>query len=234
MAREMTREQLLKVDGVKPWAYGRRNEILGAPGTNLVSVPTPQLAGLPPYKPSRVTCHQLVAPMFQRALELVEQLGLLGTFLTFDGCYNDRAVRGGSSASTHAFGAAFDFNYAWNQLGHKPAAAGEKGSLYPVIGVFEACGFGWGGWWNRADGMHFEPFEIRTGDALPVLVDHARPAVTATEAQRLAYQRLMHEHLKGMYTSVGDVLGDGEDAQAVTAALNGINRILVKAGVKDG
>lgn len=233
MPREMTLDELVRVDRVTCWDYSDRQGILGTPGQNLVTVETPQLRNLRAGATAKVSCHKLVAPMFKRFLELCEQTGRLKYLLTYEGCYSPRNTRGSSSLSTHAWGAAFDFNYQWNMLERTPAKEGSTGSLIPVVGIAQACGFAWGGHYRRPDGMHFEPFEIRGPDKLPVLVDHPKPEVSASEAQRLAYRNLMHEHLKGLYTAVPDVLGD-EDAQMVLASLNGINRILVQAGVKDG
>ena len=158
---------LLTNHQIKPWNYADRVPTLGQPGSHLQNFPVPQLAAFSNTK--TIYCHALVGPMMQRAFQLVEQVGLLDTFKSYDGCYNDRSVRGSTTISTHAFGAAFDFNAGDNPLGHRPAPLGSTGSLVPVVGVFEKCGFGWGGWWNRPDGMHFEPYKIISGADLPVL-----------------------------------------------------------------
>jgi hypothetical protein len=58
--------------------------------------------------------------------------------------------------SNHAFGTAFDINYAWNKLGAEPAVESMKGSVYPLIPLAHKHGFYWGGHFSRKDGMHFE------------------------------------------------------------------------------
>ena len=217
--REMTRAELLRVDGVKPWGYttGRAAALGSSPSGDLLrKVEIPQLEPLPPYHTKNVTLHILVAPMFQRAFELIEQLGLLDRVLSYDGAYANRAVRGSTTTmSSHAFGAAMDINAAWNGLGHTPPGIGEKGSVRELIGVFESCGLAWGGWWNRPDGMHFEPYKIVKKDDLPVLKTDADPgderrgddvSTWAQDAVRLA-------------TEVGLVKGSGDGFVAPQQAL---------------
>lgn len=171
MARPMTREELLTIDRAPVIDQGQRDAILGPPGTRLTTVAIPQLKVLPPYHTGSVTCHRDIAAQLQRAFALIEQLGLMRVLLTYDGCYVDRPKRGGGGVSSHAYGAAIDLNAAWNGLGATPAARGAKGSLWEVVGIFEACGFGWGGFWSRPDGMHFEVRVPLPADRFPVLAE---------------------------------------------------------------
>lgn len=70
---------------------------------------------------SRFSCHELVADSAQRVLERVaseyspEDISRLG-FDIFGGCYNFRKKRGGTTLSTHAYGAAIDIDPIRNQL----------------------------------------------------------------------------------------------------------------------
>lgn len=102
---------------------------------------------------TKITCHKEVAPSLKRILvrmstefpEIIAQ---------YDGCYNNRTMRGGNSPSLHARAAAIDF------------AASENGNhtSWPVaatmpLGVMEIfAAEGWlpaGAFWGR-DAMHFQ------------------------------------------------------------------------------
>lgn len=199
MPRPMTRDELLRIDRVPVINQGQRRAVLGPPGSRLITVEVPQLAKLPPYHTARVTCHAGIADQLQRAFALLQQLGLLGHVLTYDGCYNDRQKVSGGSASTHAWGAAIDLNAQWNAYGMQPAAKGSKGSLWEVVGVFEACGFAWGGFWRTPDGMHFEVARLLAADELPVLAANPQPADVAPWASD-AVDRVLASGLMGRDT----------------------------------
>jgi hypothetical protein len=80
------------------------------------------------------------------------------------GGYNCRTIRGSTSWSTHAFGAAIDTNSARNPLGQDhwngTGADGEHyGKYLPDIwrGAYPGHGFFWGlNWDSRPDPMHFQ------------------------------------------------------------------------------
>lgn len=67
------------------------------------------------------SCHELVADVFQAALDQVakeytpREIQDLGLHL-YGGCYNLRKMRGGDEWSTHAYGIALDFDPARNRL----------------------------------------------------------------------------------------------------------------------
>jgi hypothetical protein len=67
------------------------------------------------------SCHEMVAPSAQRALDRIAethsavQIRHLGLHL-FGGCYNYRPMRGGKALSMHAWGLAIDFDPARNRL----------------------------------------------------------------------------------------------------------------------
>ena len=76
-----------------------------------------------------------------------------------DWSYENRAVRGATSKSNHAFGLAIDVNALTNVLGTTGDMPAE------VVAQWEAEGGDWGGDWSRPDPMHFEthltPQQIR-------------------------------------------------------------------------
>ncbi len=132
---------------------------------NLVSAQVPQLARLYEERPARsgfpksgrIFCHRLAAQPIQSLWQAWEDDGLLDRVLTFQGAWVARFVRGSrTTLSNHCYGSAFDINYAWNMLGHRPALVGEKGSVRELVPTANKLGFYWGGHFTRNDGMHFE------------------------------------------------------------------------------
>ncbi|MDQ4145846.1 MAG: M15 family metallopeptidase [Actinomycetota bacterium] len=101
-----------------------------------------------------VTCHRLLIPQFQAAMNEIVEADLAELIRPDDygGCYVPRFIDRDPSLplSMHAFGLAFDINVSTNLLG-------TKGDLDPrVVEIFEKWGFAWGGRWDRPDPMHFE------------------------------------------------------------------------------
>jgi peptidoglycan hydrolase-like protein with peptidoglycan-binding domain len=124
---------------------------------NIVRIIIPQLVTLGLSKTGYVTCHRKVAYQLTNLWAAWEKAGLLNKVLTYEGTYVARLVRGSkSSLSNHAFGSAFDVNYAWNLLGTTPALSGVKGSVRELVAIAHEWGFYWGGHFSRGDGMHFE------------------------------------------------------------------------------
>lgn len=127
---------------------------------NIVTVTIPQLKGTPVYgKPSsgRMRFHKKGAEQLKAMWAAWEAAGLMDKVLTYEGSYNPRLIRGGSSLSNHAYGTAFDINYNWNRLGAIPAPIGTRGSVRELVAIANEHGFFWGGHFkNRPDGMHFE------------------------------------------------------------------------------
>ena len=127
---------------------------------NIVTVTIPQLKGVPVFgTPSsgKMRFHKKGVEQLKAMWAAWEDAGLLELILTYEGSYNPRLIRGGSSLSNHAYGTAFDINYQWNKLGHTPAAAGKRGSVRELVPIANEHGFFWGGHFKgRADGMHFE------------------------------------------------------------------------------
>jgi hypothetical protein len=100
--------------------------------------------------PKRLYCNKdLVGPL-TRALTALIQSGHVHELKTWDGCFNIRKKRGGSTMSLHSWGVAIDVNAAWNCFGCTPR-------LSPgFVKCFTDNGFDWGGTWRKPDGMHFQ------------------------------------------------------------------------------
>ena len=152
----------VRVFGSFDWVHAPRE---GEPGAikilgnwvreNITTVTIPQLVGVKGCPSGRVTCHRLAAPTFQRFFAAVAEAGKMGLVLTWDGCWNPRLVRGGSSLSNHATGCDFDINAQWNARGRPGPTAGAHGSVAELVPIAVASGLGWGGTWGTPDAMHF-------------------------------------------------------------------------------
>lgn len=120
----------------------------------------PELAGVPTYGGNRfsgkVSFYRRAIPQLRAAFAELGRLGLDKKIIFWDGSFNPRLMRGGSSPSNHSFGTALDVNADWNPFRKQPAAPGAKGDLHAIAQVFKRYGFSWGGDWKNADGMHFE------------------------------------------------------------------------------
>ena len=113
-------------------------------------------------KVNKMSCHKLVADKFLAVFnELLELYGYdkiveLGIDL-FGGCFNYRAMRGGSEWSTHAFGVAIDLDPARNQLKETSKTARFARPEYKaMIDVFYKHGFISLGREKNYDWMHFQ------------------------------------------------------------------------------
>lgn len=143
-----------------PWpATDQRSlqRFYGSPGdeSNLTNIQTAGYQVLYEGKPVRsIWCHELVASSLYEILgELVDQ-GFYGVLRGFDGCYNNRSMRGGSLPSLHARGAAIDFCASTN--GNQTAWPTRATMPLEVMEIFAK--HGWvaaGAFWGR-DAMHFQ------------------------------------------------------------------------------
>jgi hypothetical protein len=104
--------------------------------------------------PRRIYCNKDVVKPLERALRCVVQKGLGDKIKTWDGCFNIRRKRAGSSPSLHSWGLAIDINASWNRMGQKPTQDPE------LVECFTDNGFDWGGQWQNPDGMHFQLCEF--------------------------------------------------------------------------
>jgi hypothetical protein len=107
-------------------------------------------------------CHKLVADDFQKVFaDLLAHYGLakiqeLGIDL-FGGCFNFRAMRGGSDYSRHSWGIAIDLDPERNQLKETSKTARFARAEYqPMIDIFYKHGFVSLGREKNYDWMHFE------------------------------------------------------------------------------
>ncbi|MDD5652453.1 MAG: M15 family metallopeptidase [Candidatus Moranbacteria bacterium] len=98
-------------------------------------------------------CHKLLVPKFQDAFQNVVDRKLADKIKTFDGCLNERPIRGGKNPSTHSWGVAIDLNAKWNPMGKKEFEMDRD-----LAKCFEDAGFIWGGRWQGryTDAMHFQ------------------------------------------------------------------------------
>ncbi len=122
---------------------------------NIVKVSIKQLK---PIKATDVVWfHKKGADQLVKLFSDWEKSNLIHRILTWDGSYNPRFIRGSNTVlSNHAFGTAFDINYAWNKLGVTPALIGQKGCVRDLVEIANENGLYWGGHFSRRDGMHFE------------------------------------------------------------------------------
>ena len=106
----------------------------------------------------QITCNVKVAASLRRILSAI--LAHYGSaeavkavnMDVYDGCYNDRSVRGSTKRSMHAYGAAIDMDAEHNALG-----ATKWTMPMAVVDIFESEGWRWGGRYSgRKDAMHME------------------------------------------------------------------------------
>lgn len=91
------------------------------------------------------------------AFTALQAAGLHTEIKTYDGCYNDRPVRGSDVASLHSWAAAIDLNAATNGMVVGPTTAQRQGAWTPgFISTMKAAGVFYGGdFIHRADPMHW-------------------------------------------------------------------------------
>lgn len=92
-----------------------------------------------------------------KAFTALQEGSLQGEIKTFDGCYNDRSVRGSTAISMHAWAAAIDFNAACDGMVVNPTTEQREGTWTPAfISAMKGAGLFYGGdFIVRADPMHF-------------------------------------------------------------------------------
>ena len=141
--------------------YGKPNQN----GTYLVSIKLPypmRLAWDKNTKVNTMRCHKLVAQNFTNVfndllnhyeLAKIQELGID----LFGGCFNFRAMRGGSDYSRHSWGIAIDLDPERNQLKETSKTARFARPEYkPMIDIFYKHGFVNLGVEKNYDWMHFE------------------------------------------------------------------------------
>lgn len=103
-----------------------------------------------PTVPKRIYCNRDLVEPLTRALTLIITRGRESEIKTWDGCFNIRRKRSGSSPSLHSWGLAVDLNASWNRLGQKSTQDPR------LVACFKESGFDWGGDWSTPDAMHFQ------------------------------------------------------------------------------
>jgi len=144
--------------------YGKPNQ----QGSYLTTIKLPypmRLAWDKKVKVTTMRCHKLVADDFQKVFnELLNHYGYekiveLGIDL-FGGCFNFRAMRGGSDYSRHSWGIAIDLDPERNQLHETSSTARFARPEYQaMIDIFYKHGFVSLGKEKNYDWMHFEKGE---------------------------------------------------------------------------
>lgn len=143
-------------------------DIFGKPnqnGTYLTTIKLPypmRLAWDKDTKVSTMRCHKLLADKFLAVFnDLLKHYGYekiieLGIDL-FGGCFNFRAMRGGSDYSKHSWGIAIDLDPERNKLKETSRTARFARPEYiPMIDIFYKHGFISLGCEKNYDWMHFE------------------------------------------------------------------------------
>lgn len=86
-----------------------------------------------------------------KAFKELEQAGVAGEIKTYDGCYEDRKVRGSDSISLHSWAMAIDFNAKFEKLGQNITHFSKE-----FVNIMIKNGLFWGGnYAGRKDPMHF-------------------------------------------------------------------------------
>lgn len=141
--------------------YGKPNE----KGTYLVTIKLPypmRLAWDLNTTVKTMRCHALVSGNFKAVFDDLlahysyEEIKRLGIDL-FGGCFNFRAMRGGSDYSRHSWGIAIDLDPLRNKLEEtKKTARFARPEYKPMIDIFYKHGFVSLGVEKNYDWMHFE------------------------------------------------------------------------------
>lgn len=136
---------------------------------NIVRVDMPWIKGMPGTAGhSHAFFHKDIAGQVTGLWWDWERAGLIDRVETWAGAWVPRFIRGSRAVlSNHAFGTAFDINAPWNGLGRRPALVGDRGSVRELVQIAYSWGWYWGGWFKRADGMHFEICKILDPDEYP-------------------------------------------------------------------
>ena len=96
-------------------------------------------------------------PVLFKAFTALQATGIHTEIKAFDGCYNDRDVRGSTSTSLHAWACAIDLNAATNGMIVGPTKEQRRGSWSnEFIAAMKGAGLFYGGdFVKRADPMHW-------------------------------------------------------------------------------
>ena len=99
----------------------------------------------------KVFINSLFKAKLHTAFADLEKAGVHTEIITWDGCYNQRSVRGMHTTSLHAWGMAVDLNAAKEKLAQQHTHWSTC-----FIAIMKAAGLFWGGdFKSRLDSMHF-------------------------------------------------------------------------------
>lgn len=104
-----------------------------------------------PDLPNRIFINTLLVVPLERTLRRLIKKGLHTEIRSYDGCFNIRMMRSGSSISRHAWALALDLNAAWNPLNGKVTWSNAFLEVWRTEGW--TCGADWK---QPKDGMHFQ------------------------------------------------------------------------------
>jgi hypothetical protein len=104
--------------------------------------------------PKKIYCNKDMVVPLSHAFNNLIQREVVSELKTWDGCFNIRKKRGGSTMSLHSWGVAVDLNAFANCFGCKPKLTAK------FVKCFTDAGFDWGGTWGKPDGMHFQLAKI--------------------------------------------------------------------------
>jgi len=143
---------------LNPWPHTDQRSLtafFGEAGdeSRLVNLPAPALMTYEGVKVKTIRCNSRVAESLERVLVKVSKIEGFRP-IVYDGCYNFRRMRGGTSPSLHARGAAIDLLADTNgNLVSWPVAATMP---FSVMEAFSCEGWlSAGAFWGR-DAMHFQ------------------------------------------------------------------------------
>ena len=110
--------------------------------------------------PKKIYCNKDLVMPLSKAFQNLIHTGHVNELKTWDGCFNIRKKRGGSTMSLHSWGVAVDMNYSDNLLGktyQQLVAEGKTPFSEGFLQCFRSAGFDCGGdWTKRPDRMHFQ------------------------------------------------------------------------------
>lgn len=110
--------------------------------------------------PKKIYCNRDLIQPLSRAFQELIRTGHVNELKTWDGCFNIRKKRGGSTMSLHSWGIAIDMNCSSNSLGktyQQLISEGKTPFSEGFLQCFRNSGFDCGAdWLKRPDRMHFQ------------------------------------------------------------------------------
>jgi len=104
--------------------------------------------------PKKIYMNKDMVEPLKKAFGNLISRGFVEELKTWDGCFNIRKKRGGSTMSLHSWAVAVDVNAFENGFGKEPKLSSG------FVKCFTDAGFDWGGTWKKKDGMHFQLSKI--------------------------------------------------------------------------